>query len=122
MKGRVLYSAEREGTRFVGTIEEIAALVGKPEYSLYKMIERKHTTESGWQLGRDADCQWRYVAEKPWEDPIIGSAAEVACLLGITSSYVYIMAKSGRRGNHGWRIQRRLVPVNDKGGKNGHTD
>lgn len=122
MKGRVLYSAERDGTRFVGTIDQIAALVGTEEKYLHNMIKRSRTTENGWKLGKNADRQWRYVAEKPGDDPIIGSATEVACLLGITSSYVYILAKSGRCGKSGWKIQRRLVPVNDEGGKNGHTD
>ena len=110
MAGRVFYSAERDGKRYVGTIEQIAALVGKTEKYLYTMMERNSTTDNGWTVMRNAEYQWGYVAEKPGEDPIIGSATEVACILGVTSSYVYILAKSERKGKGGWRVHRRLIP------------
>ena len=52
MTGRVLYSEERDGTRFIGTIDQIAALVGTEEKYLHNIIKRSRTTENGWKIQR----------------------------------------------------------------------
>lgn len=100
------YLAERGDEQVVGTISEIAALLGKTEHYVHKLIMTKYRTRAGWTVRRYGKTISVYIAEHPDDDPIIGPAEEVACLLGYSIRYVRRIAQNGTKSGKGWTIRR----------------
>jgi hypothetical protein len=107
----VTYEAIRGDDRIQGSIEDIAAVIGKkPEY-IHKMLCKNHGTRSGWKVRRLYRTQWVYVAENPNDDPVSGSMQEVADILGYTRRYILTLANTGRVSKGGWRVKKHITEV-----------
>lgn len=100
------YLAERGDERVIGTIHEIAALLGKSEHYVHKLLWNHYRTRDGWKVSRYNTVTGIYIAEHPEDDPIIGPAEEVACLLGYSRWYIRRLAREGKKSKTGWSIRR----------------
>ena len=104
--GKHYYLATRGDERVIGTISEIAALLGKTEHYVHKLLWNHYRTRAGWRVERYKIVTSVYIAEHPDDDPIIGPAEEVACLLGYSIRYVRRIAQNGTKSGKGWTIRR----------------
>lgn len=107
----VTYEAVRGDERVQGSIEDVAAAIGKKPKYIYKMLDRNHGTRSGWRVRRLYRTHWVYVAENPNEDPVSGSMQEVADILGYTRRYILTLANTGRVSKDGWCVKKHIARV-----------
>ena len=98
------YIAQRGEERFIGEINEVAAKIGKSPHYVHKLAYKGFTTKSGWKIEKYGKQICEYIAERDGDDPIEGSAEEIACLLGLSIGYVFILIKTGKSTQNGWRV------------------
>lgn len=112
MKGGV-YWARRGDEEIVGSTKELARRTFLTSDSIRKLVRSNGAKQSrdGWRFGvviPPEGCNGfspakEYRATNPDEDPIVGPAEEIAALTGMSSSWVRVMAKTGRVTN-GWTV------------------
>lgn len=107
----VVYEAVRGDERICGSIDEIAAAVGKTPKYIHKMLAGIRGARNAWKVHRLYRTAWEYAAENPDDDPVSGSLEEVSAILGYTERYVRHLANTGRVSRGGWRVRKRLVRV-----------
>ena len=101
------YIAERGNEKVIGTINDMAHLLGKRADYIHHLIEYQFRTREGWTVKKYRRGVYIYIAEHPEEDPIIGTSEEVACLLSFTEEYIRKMARTGKKSKNGWTIRRK---------------
>lgn len=106
---RALYEATYCGRKFRGTRREIAEHFGKNLSFIKRRSDEAGNHKGKWTFRRIGERKNEYTATKEGDDPIIGSAAEVACLIGRTDTYVCYLAKTGKKSSDGWSVTRRVV-------------
>lgn len=101
-----VFSAVRDGEEVIGTVAQIAALIGKPDGYVHKLASNGYKTKDGWRVKRVKKVWPVYRAENPDDDPITGSAEEIGCLIGKTREYICRLARLGTVSKDGWRVKK----------------
>lgn len=108
-----IYVAENNGKTYEGDYHEIAKIVGCAEKYVRNLACIGTKTKSGWMVRRKEGQPERenprdrtptqYIARNKDEDPILGTADEIAELIGCSVTWVRHMIRMRRIWN-GWYI------------------